>query len=105
MHTEFSVVTGESTDADRLEPVSKAHLSGGNGNTIGNAGVVNFISEISAEARVKIKTTVNPMGYDIDSVSEYGLEEKFVQKPEITLRVKVQDPDELAYGMLGSFCW
>ena len=176
------VATGEATDADRLEPVSWAHLSGVNYNTIGDAGE-KFLSEISAEARVKIKTTVNPMGYDIDSVSEYGLEEKFVQKqesirksylrmgvipsfscvpydvydmpkentrvafaesnaaifansvanlqtnkesafsalasaitgkspysesavnqkPEITLRVKVQDPDELAYGMLGYF--
>ncbi len=176
------VATGEATDADRLEPVSWAHLSGVNYNTIGDAGE-KFLSEISAEARVKIKTTVNPMGYDIDSVSEYGLEEKFVQKqesirksylrmgvipsfscvpydvydmpkentrvafaesnaaifansvanlqtnkesafsalasaitgkspysesavnqkPEITLRVKVQEPDELAYGMLGYF--
>ena len=75
------VATGEATDADRLEPVSWAHLSGVNYNTIGDAGE-KFLSEISAEARVKIKTTVNPMGYDIDSVSEYGLEEKFVQKQE-----------------------
>ncbi len=176
------VATGEATDADRLESVSWAHLSGVNYNTIGDAGE-KFLSEISAEARVKIKTTVNPMGYDIDSVSEYDLDEKFMQKqesiresylrmgviptfscvpydifdmpkentrvafaesnaaifansvanlqtnkesafsalasaitgkstysentanqkPEITLRLKVEEPDELAYGMLGYF--
>ncbi|MDI1494945.1 MAG: hypothetical protein K8823_251 [Cenarchaeum symbiont of Oopsacas minuta] len=176
------LATGKATNADRLEPVSWAHLSGVNYNTIGDAGE-SFLAEISAKARVKIKTTVNPMGYDIDSVSKYDLGEKFVQKqesiresylrmgitplfscvpydvldmpasktrvafaesnaaifansvadletnkesafsalasaitgkspysesavnqePEITLRVKIKDPNEIAYGMLGYF--
>ncbi|MEK0381887.1 MAG: aconitase X, partial [Nitrosopumilus sp.] len=32
--------------------------------------------------KVKVKTTVNPMGYDIDNVSNYNLDEEFIKKQE-----------------------
>ena len=73
------VATGEATNADRLVPISWAHLSGVNYNTIGDAGE-EFLSKLSQNTRVKVKTTLNPMGFDIDSVSKYGLDENFVQK-------------------------
>ena len=40
----------------------------------------NFLSGISKNARVKVKTTLNPMGFDIDNVSKYGLDENFISK-------------------------
>ena len=73
------VATGEATDADKLIPIEWAHLSGVNYNTIGDAGE-EFLSSISKDARVKIKTTLNPMGFDIDNVSNYNLDENFVSK-------------------------
>ena len=73
------VATGEATDADKLIPIEWAHLSGVNYNTIGDAGE-EFLSSISKDARVKIKTTLNPMGFDIDNVSNYNLDENFVLK-------------------------
>ncbi len=73
------VATGEATDADKLIPIEWAHLSGVNYNTIGDAGD-EFLSSISKDARVKVKTTLNPMGFDIDNVSKYGLDENFVSK-------------------------
>ena len=73
------VATGEATNADRLVPISWAHLSGVNYNTIGDAGE-EFLSKLSHNTTVKVKTTLNPMGFDIDSVSKYGLDENFVQK-------------------------
>ncbi|NND85972.1 MAG: DUF521 domain-containing protein [Nitrosopumilus sp.] len=176
------VATGEATDAERLVPIKWAHLSGVNYNTIGDAGE-EFLSGISKSARVKVKTTLNPMGFDIDNVSNYGLDENFISKqlsikssyetmgvtpsfscipyeiydippdgtqvafaesnaaihansydnlktnkesafsalasaltgkspysslrkedsPNVTIRMKVKNPDELAYGMLGFF--
>lgn len=176
------VATGQATDAEKLIPIKWAHLSGVNYNTIGDAGQ-EFLSHISKSARVKVKTTLNPMGFDIDSVSKYGLEEDFIQKqisikesyqtmgvtpsfscipyeiydipdpetqvsfaesnaaihansldglktnkesafsalasaitgqspysslrkqdtPDVTVRMKITDPDELSYGMLGFF--
>lgn len=75
------VATGEATGADGLAPIQWAHLSGVNYNTIGDAGA-EFLSEISSDpdARVRVKTTLNPMGYDADSVRDFGLDDKFVEK-------------------------
>ena len=73
------VATGEATDAEKLVPIEWAHLAGVNYNTIGDAGE-EFLSSISKDARVKVKTTLNPMGFDIDNVSKYGLDENFISK-------------------------
>ena len=75
------VATGEATDAERLIPIKWAHLSGVNYNTIGDAGE-QFLSELSKEGRVTVKTSLNPMGYDIDTVAKYDLDDKFIQKQE-----------------------
>ena len=73
------VATGEATDAEKLIPIEWAHLSGVNYNTIGDAGE-EFLSGISKDARVRVKTTLNPMGFDVDSVKNYDLDENFISK-------------------------
>ena len=73
------VATGEATDAEKLIPIEWAHLAGVNYNTIGDAGE-EFLSSVSKNARVKVKTTLNPMGFDIDNVSNYNLDENFIAK-------------------------
>ncbi len=73
------VATGEATDAEKLIPIEWAHLSGVNYNTIGDAGE-EFLSSISKDARVKVKTSLNPMGFDIDNVSNYNLDDNFISK-------------------------
>ena len=72
------VATGEASDAERLIPIRWAHLSGVNYNTIGGAGE-EFLRSISSRgARVRVRTTLNPMGFDADSVERYGLGDEFV---------------------------
>ena len=83
------VATGEATDAEKLVPIKWAHLSGVNYNTIGDAGE-EFLSELSKDARVKVKTTLNPMGYDIDSVFKYNLDQNFIDKQESIRRSYVK---------------
>ncbi len=73
--------TGEATDAERLVPIHWAHVSGVNYNTIGDAGE-EFLAGLSKKARFRVRTTVNPMGYDKDSVEKFGLDENFIQKQE-----------------------
>jgi predicted aconitase len=68
---------GEATGAKKLIPVKWAHVSGVNYNTIGDAGV-QFLERFSREARVAVRTTVNPMGYDMKHPE--GISEKFVEK-------------------------
>ena len=73
------VATGEATNAQKLVPIQWAHLSGVNYNTIGDAGE-EFLSKLSQDAKVKVMTTVNPMGFDFDSVSKYNLSDEFILK-------------------------
>ncbi len=70
---------GEATNADRLVPVEWAHLSGINYNTIGDAGE-EFLSHLSKGSTFKVKTTVNPMGFDFDTASKHGIDENFIKK-------------------------
>ena len=90
------VATGEATDAERLVPIEWAHLSGVNYNTIGDAGE-EFLSKLSKDARVKVKTTLNPMGFDIDTVSNYGLNDNFISK-----QLSIKDSYE-SMGVIPSF--
>ena len=72
------VAIGEASGADKLIPIEWAHLSGVNYNTIGDAGK-EFLANLSQDAKFKVKTTVNPMGFDFDSVSRYHLDDKFIE--------------------------
>jgi len=73
------VAIGEATNATRLLPIEWAHLSGVNYNTIGDAGE-EFLANLSIGSKFKVKTTVNPMGFDPDTVSEYNISENFIKK-------------------------
>lgn len=74
------VATGEAANAERLVPVQWVHLSGVNYNTIGDAGE-EFLRSIRDRAHVVVRTTLNPMGFDADSASEY-VDVEFIQKQQ-----------------------
>ena len=54
---------GQATEAEKLVPIEWAHISGVNYNTIGDAGV-DFLQEVANGVRFRVRTTINPMGYD-----------------------------------------
>ena len=54
---------GNATEATKLIPIKWAHLSGVNYNTMGDAGV-ELLEKFSTELKVKVKATLNPMGFD-----------------------------------------
>jgi len=68
---------GEATEAERLIPVKWAHISGVNYNTIGDSGV-DFLEQISKSAKVAIRTTINPMGFEENKST--NLSESFIKK-------------------------
>jgi len=74
---------GEATGAKKLVPIKWAHVSGVNYNTIGDAGV-QFLENFSKTAKVVVKTTVNPMGYDMDHPGR--IPEKFREKQASIVR-------------------
>jgi len=75
------VATGEATNAEKLVPIKWAHLSGANYNTIGDAGE-EFLSKLSQSAKVKVMTTVNPIGFDFEKISGYKISDEFIKKQQ-----------------------
>ena len=76
------VAIGEATNAQYLIPISWAHVSGVNYNTIGDSGL-EFLKKISKDGKVKVKTSLNPMGFDRKNLPE--LSQEFIDKQfEIT---------------------
>src|SRR5437899_9414211 len=75
------VAIGDATESDKLIPIEWAHLSGVNYNTIGDAGE-EFLARLSRDVKFIVKTTVNPMGFDFDTVSKYDLDDQFIQKQQ-----------------------
>jgi predicted aconitase len=67
---------GDVYGADRLIPIASAHVSGVSLKTLGEPGLA-FLEEFAATARVRVRTTVNPMGIDLDRWRELGVPEAF----------------------------
>src|SRR6185437_6512283 len=71
------VAIGEATNASHLIPIQWAHVSGVNYNTIGDSGL-DFLRKISKDGQVKVKTSLNPMGFDRKNIPD--LPENFIDK-------------------------
>lgn len=82
---------GDVYGADRLIPISSAHVSGASPKTLGDAGV-EFLESFAATARVRVRTTVNPTGMDPDRWREFSV-------PEETIRT--QERIAAAYAKMG----
>ena len=75
---ELLVALGDLDDADRLVPITSAQLSGASYKTISDAGM-EFLEEFSADAKVSVRTTLNPIGMDRDDWKEMGISEEFAR--------------------------
>jgi predicted aconitase len=76
---ELLVALGRIYGADRLIPITSAHLSGVSYKTIGEGGI-SFLEEMSSNSRVKVPTTLNPAGMDLRRWREMGVDERFAEK-------------------------
>ena len=72
---------GDVYGADRLIPIASAHVSGVSPKTLGDAGL-EFLESFAATAKVRVRTTVNPMGVDLDRWRELGVPPEFAAKQE-----------------------
>ena len=76
---EILCALGDIFGADRLIPISSAHVSGVSYKTIGDAGI-EFLREMSVGLKVRVKTTANPIAMDRRRWREMGIREEFAQK-------------------------
>lgn len=88
---ELLVALGRIYDAERLAPITSAHLSGVSYKTIGDGGL-DFLEEMSADAKVCVPTTLNPAGMDLERWREMGVDQAFARKQTSIIN---------AYGRMG----
>jgi len=88
---ELLEAVGKIYDADQLVPITSAHISGVSYKTIGEGGL-DFLREMALDAKVKVDTTLNPAGMDLQRWREMGVEESFA-----TRQLQIID----AYSSLG----
>lgn len=75
---ELLVALGEISKAESLVPIVSAQIAGASYKTISEAGV-EFLEEFSADAKVTVKSTLNPLGMDRDNWRELGIDEEFAR--------------------------
>ena len=76
---EIVVALGEIYGAKRLIPIASAQVSGASFKTIGDAGI-KFLEDFSSGAKVRVRTTVNPLGLDLKRWESMGVDEQFFSK-------------------------
>ncbi len=65
--------------ADRLVPITSAHLSGVSYKTIGEGGI-SFLEEMAQDSKVSVTTTLNPAGMDRTKWREMGISPRFADR-------------------------
>src|SRR5881296_4568381 len=76
---EILLTVARLSDADRLVPITSAHVSGASYKMIGDPGL-EFLEDFARDARVRVPTTVNPLGTDLAQWRELGVPETFAAK-------------------------
>lgn len=76
---ELLVALGDIYKAEKLLPITSAHLSGVSYKTIGEGGI-SFLEEMSKDCRVCVPTTLNPPGMDREKWKGMGISEHFAER-------------------------
>lgn len=83
---EILLAIGKIYDADKLIPISSAHVSGVSYNNIGEAGLM-FLRDFSLETKVSVRTTLNPGGMDLYRWREIKINEEFARKQDEVIKI------------------
>ncbi len=76
---EILVALGDIYGAEKLVPITSAQISGVSYKTIGDAGL-EFLEDLSIDANVRVPSTLNPAGVDLQIWEELGFSEEFTKK-------------------------
>jgi len=76
---ELVVALGKIYDADSLVDITSAHISGASYKTIGDGGL-KYLEDVSKDAKVKVRATLNPMGMDRERWKEMKISPEFAKK-------------------------
>jgi predicted aconitase len=75
------VALGEIYEAKRLIPVSSVQVAGVSYDNLGDAGL-EYLAELAKDGQVKVLTTLNPAGMDLQNWRNLGISPEFAEKQE-----------------------
>src|SRR5512136_2079690 len=76
---EILVALGEIYGAKNLIKVGSVQVAGVSYHNLGDAGL-EFLNELAKDGRVKVLTTLNPAGMDLENWRQLGISEDFAAK-------------------------
>ncbi|MCW4031587.1 MAG: aconitase X catalytic domain-containing protein [Candidatus Bathyarchaeota archaeon] len=81
---EILVALGDIYGAERLIEVGSVQVAGVSYHNLGDAGL-EFLNELARDGKVKVLTTLNPAGMDLENWRQLGISEKFAEKQNLVI--------------------
>ena len=81
---EILVALGDIFGAERLINVGSVQVAGVSYHNLGDAGL-EFLNELAKDGRVKVTTTLNPAGMDLENWKQLGISEDFAAKQKLVI--------------------
>ncbi len=81
---EILTALGDIYGADRLIKVGSVQVAGVSYHNLGDAGL-EFLNELARDGRVKVLTTLNPAGMDLENWQNLGISEEFAAKQNLVI--------------------
>jgi len=78
------VALGEIYNADRLVDVTSVQVAGVSYDNLGDAGL-EFLDELAKDGKVRVLTTLNPAGMDLENYKVLGIPEDFAVKQKLVI--------------------
>jgi predicted aconitase len=81
---EILVALGNIYGAEKLIKVGSVQVAGVSYHNLGDAGL-EFLNELAKDGKVKVLTTLNPAGMDLDDWRNLGIDEEFARKQNLVI--------------------
>jgi predicted aconitase len=81
---EILVALGDIYGAESLIKVGSVQVAGVSYHNLGDAGL-EFLNELAKDGKVKVLTTLNPAGMDLENWRQLGISEEFAQKQNLVI--------------------
>lgn len=81
---EILAALGDIFGAERLIEVGSVQVAGVSYHNLGDAGL-EFLNELARDGRVKVTTTLNPAGMDMENWKQLGISEEFAAKQKLVI--------------------
>ena len=81
---EILVALGNIYGAEKLIEVASVQVAGVSYHNLGDAGL-EFLNELAKDGKVKVLTTLNPAGMDLENWRNLGIDEEFAKKQNLVI--------------------